>query len=85
MIMPDNEYSVDRNPDTYTKQTDVFDSKGWQEDMRVDIKYGQHLQALIIELVKLHYNLKTDHAKITQWDSIAALGRILSYADDGEK
>jgi hypothetical protein len=74
MIMPDNEYCVDRNPDTDTKQTDVFDSKGWHEEMKADLEYGQHLQALIIELVKLHYNLKTDHAKITQWDSIAALG-----------
>jgi major membrane immunogen (membrane-anchored lipoprotein) len=63
MITPENEYHIDVPLDENTKQNDVFDSKGWQEDMRVDIKYGQHLQSLIIELVKLHHNLKTDHAK----------------------
>jgi hypothetical protein len=78
MITPDNEYCPDNNPE-------IFDSKEWKKEHNKDIEYRLHIQTIIVDSVKLHHGLKSNTAKLTQWDSIAALGKILADAEDGEK
>ena len=55
----------------------------WRVDFPDEVMRTMRLREVIISLVKAHHGIKSDAEKITAWDSVAAVGELLSGYEDG--